>query len=418
MHILLPTILAVIVAIIASQPTNASIQSQRLEDTLFLYYAPFTWEVTEDGEEYWRSKYDALGMIDLRTIPQMSTPGAFDGDEQCCALISSAVAIPELDVEFISQGVNGITPRGERADIELFRVLTEDADATGQLRNKPLIPNRNGVVEAWIAPGTRLFLTSLSRDSIAWSSAMEVHRLDYDRIRRESGVEIARKVAGYWQLKYGEDIRTADQQRDGITSPETIIGDTFVEAVNTDLASHIATGPNGGFSWTELTNGFTVIGASDTVLGDSVVAENVARADSALSTDDHYAQIDRTSGSGATSFVSGIIRKANTATLTYYTNLYRSGVTWSLIKIIANVQTVLDDDATPPSGNGLVYIEANASTITGTFSGGGDILTASDTSITGNLYTGMRFFRAGEGDNFQAEDLPIPLSHRIFITHQ
>jgi hypothetical protein len=444
MQFLLLGLLSIAVLIVSAVPSFANAQSVgRLSEQINLYLIPWQWTEIQDEtgeviESYWGVKYPALGSIDLRTIPQMATPG---GVEQCCALISTLDEISESDVTFIAHGVNGTVTDFEsvsnrlrlrmsvidstmRADRLLSELLTAHSDPSGQLAWKPLIPDSNGTIEAWIAPEVRLFLDSISRDSIAWVKAMEVHQLDYDIIRRDSGIDVARKVAGYWLLKYGEDVRTVEQQRDGISNPTTSVGDTFNRADNVNInasdTGKTLDGVPATWQWVELVTGFDIASNRLQTNTTAVNADAIARVEQDLSSENIYSEIIQVNATGNISAASPAVRFDPTD-ITFYTCIKRSTLSqyiWG--KYIAGVPTFANIGPNETTSSpALIGCQIDDDTLTGYHD---SILkfTVTDTAITGFLRSGVRFRHGSsqlvQGDDFFSEDVPIPESHRIFIT--
>lgn len=103
----------------------------------------------------------------------------------------------------------------------------------------------------------------------------------------------AKKVLGArmadFRIKDWRELVPDDLQDWEPLPPSTIMGDTFVDTNGTALASHTATGTGGGFSWTE-TNGAWSI-SSNAVDLDSTIFLGSARAESDLSSANHYAEV-------------------------------------------------------------------------------------------------------------------------------
>lgn len=193
-------------------------------------------------------------------------------------------------------------------------------------------------------------------------------------------------------------------------------GATITESFNkadTDIL-----GPD--LTWTELIGDIDVVAnaAQFQTLGGS----SNARADSALASADHYAQFDviAISGSSASTMVAPgtVVRKDNTATLTYYlgrTTQREAGASgYELFKFVAGSATSLGSllNVLLPVTPFNLKTEANGSAIR-VLQAGIEKVSVADTAITGNLFTGIRAFQGasslkGSIDNFEAADLGVP----------
>jgi len=163
---------------------------------------------------------------------------------------------------------------------------------------------------------------------------------------------------------------------------------------------------------------WTVIEGDLDISGNEVVTvgtgRGTGRADSDLSTDNHYSQADETIATGSTgSRTTGVIaRKDATATLTYYESVaIWDTLTLRLRKRVAGTFTTLVSvaDATLTLGAFIsLKVEVNGSTIK-LFKNGVEQLSTTDTAITGNLRCGVSGLAGTTGnariDNFQASDL-------------
>src|SRR3990172_5565852 len=130
----------------------------------------------------------------------------------------------------------------------------------------------------------------------------------------------------------------------------------------------------------------------------------------ALSSDDHYAQVDITATIAGSNdkLVGPVIRKDNTATLTfYYGRLNDTLDIVQLYKFIAGVATQLGSNVavTPSLPNPIKLRATSSDQVILTYDGVDKITASPETSITGNLYTGVRAYGTVSVDNFEAGDI-------------
>lgn len=164
-------------------------------------------------------------------------------------------------------------------------------------------------------------------------------------------------------------------------------------------------------SWTE------VAGDWDRVSGE---AKNMtvdqlcdARCESALSTDDQYAQINVTNlGSGGKKgWLGPCVRFQSDAETCYTTFPYDYKSKQYLRKIVTGNETDLASAVSITISLPELYkVTADGSSIKG-YQAGTERISATDTDITGNLYTGIAGYWSGSGycvgDDFEADDLVV-----------
>lgn len=138
------------------------------------------------------------------------------------------------------------------------------------------------------------------------------------------------------------------------------------------------------------------------------IGDHHARADSDLSTDDHYAHAEYgASHSGNTGGV--LCRKDSSTTQTFY-RWGRFTSAWELAKFVSGTETILHDTyTTAPASGDTLRVSADGSTIKGYHIGSPPTERASvtDSAITGNLRCGLLFNVSTNTylDNFTASDL-------------
>ena len=288
---------------------------------------------------------------------------------------------------------------------EVWAALTAGADPDGLAGAKPLVPTTKGNLE--------LFLGALARrERFRWGSDPHTNRLR-DVLRSnfaglwERGHErVARKYLDDCCKKYGHgEWREFVPQKllahvPGRLPRETTITENFTRTDSANQIGNLLTWTQvGGLFGTSSNRGYKSSGAAN---------QQLVRADSDLSSDDHYAQI-ACYYPGAGTYHGPCARCPSSATETFYTVVTASddAIGYTL-KLVAGVQTNLGTAAAGTRSDGNVaHVEADGSTVTGTYNGG-TIWTGTDTAITGNVRCGVNQFAtsgAGTFDDFEAADL-------------
>lgn len=188
---------------------------------------------------------------------------------------------------------------------------------------------------------------------------------------------------------------------------ENFNGTDSVTLANTQLSWAEYTA--GEVEWQQLSNQLNLA-----VLNVGNFAENGLRVESDLASDDHYAEIDWVSVSGALTRTSGpTVRQASGSTITHYGFIYiADAATVQLAKMVSGSFTDIGGGAVAYtiSGGDTFRIEADGSTQDGLVNGSSK-RTGTDTAITGNLRAGMRGLGEGTStgniiwDTWKAEDL-------------
>lgn len=298
---------------------------------------------------------------------------------------------------------------GETPLSALWRVLTDLSETSGENRPKGLLPTARGDM--------KLYLGGLRRSerfsAATHTHVLEILRSDYDRIKTESQVrgdnELYLRVAGYWQRKYGFDVRSKSQKLDGIREPKTTIGDTFVEGSDVDLSAHTATGPNGGFSWTAVHGDINVTAASDDTASANN-ANNNYRAESDLSSDDQDVEVDVISNGGASDNHGPVARFASAAQ-SFYTIMHRDSDSgrYRLFKFTAGTPSQIGSSVNAASAGEPINLRlrVDGSSLEAFVDDVSVIGPNTDTSFTGQTRTGILQADTVILDNFEAADLAV-----------
>jgi hypothetical protein len=199
----------------------------------------------------------------------------------------------------------------------------------------------------------------------------------------------------------------------------TTIVDDFTRADGDTIGNQL--------SWTELVGDFDTVSNQASLT--TTATDCFARADSDLSTDDHYAQVvGRVTDDAGSTAVYAVFRKDSSATMSFYLfNADFSANTVRLFKCVAGSFTGL--------GGGAVSMTLDANTdyvVKGQANSDDTIVgyidavekqSVTDTSVTGNVRTGIGGFRTAGSvtfDLFEAADVgggPVVISFKPYYAN-
>lgn len=392
------------------------------------YLTEWVWDAAAlYGKGCWRKPHPTMPSIDLRSPVECAEKGTVNG--QASALPSCLIALPfqdnnlalylggDRDVAINNAGRNRVCdalgiPRGSITATTLLeaaaQLLVEQGDPTGQFRWKPLASESMHCGDTW---------AGLIKANPNWENKWrQTYQEDYRSIRQECIDGLLhpgtyKKWLSLQAKKHGRDYHEfipADLPDEGTLPYATDLGDTFVEGSDTALSSHTATGPNSGFSWSYQSGTWTVISASNDVDSASSEAHNNARADSDLSSADHYSQADVTLAAGTSRDGGVMVRCAAAADTAYIVLCADSSANYDTIlyRNIAGSYTEINDYGDSPGvPTARSYkLDVSGSTLTPT-RGGTPLTGQTDTNITGNVRTGIRAYSNNTTiDNFVASD--------------
>ena len=403
--------------------------------------APWSWN-TDDQEanpnHFWDIQ-DSVGLIDLRTVPEMGTPGpvaqgfGFAAFPNLTPLPPGSIPLGDGLSRSLTQrqknNVKAAFSLGENivaADLlgVIRELLVQHADPTGQARLKPLLPTVNGRMEMHLGGHSQVL--SEIYDPTAHPLVLELVQEDYRQVREETLGRMARGISNrdpqfhrrYLQAlveKYGrwfnwEELIPSDLPRETPLPHGTTLQDTFVETSDTSLDAHTATGPNSGFSWAEVEGDYLVVAATDRA-EDQSTSDNSARAESDLASADHFSENDISRSSGGGSRRAGAATRFAAAATTYYRFVIAlEDDEYQIAKVVTGTKTELfsavhDGDPDPDDIN-TVQGKSNGSTQE-LFFDAVSKLSGTDTAITGNVRAGIysRNNATYRHDNFKAEDV-------------
>jgi len=383
-----------------------------------LYLGQFESFTNSEGELAWKAPAAALGVLDLRSIPQCGDPGPVPQGFALFSYATAQVGNPLLTLHLGSDLRADLTPVQKSGIVTLLglppatvlddklgraiRQLLIDPtlyDPTGDIRYKPLqVHPRTRSVEADIGGFANVFSDRISQASI--DAHIAIFQNDYVRQRDVVGLDpaVLRRWVGAQSLLLFErvDREAADAllpvqyRTDGFERPQSSFTETWTRA-DANFAGDI-TGVD--HTWSGAVGTARVEGNKVQCGGVNQVVHRYCT--TALSTADHRHEADgqMTIGDTITRSVAISSRKAASATETgYFMHLIRDtdGHVRKLTKRVTGTETVIQADTTDPGGSVIAMgVEAIGSAIAGnsdatTFSG-------TDSTITGNLNVGFRTF--------------------------
>ena len=365
---------------------------------------------------------NALGLLDLRSNLQSGAPGPVPQGFGIF-VYPFAVAIPgaiplgtTLDTVLDAPVKAAIRAALALLDVPtatslkdmLWEILTTLADPTGLLRVKPLMPTVMGNLELYLGGFSLIRSENFDTSHPHWPQVLAVLREDYRRIREERKTfpqhndthkRVLASLAQQFRCDYHLFI-PPDLPDEGVLPPHTTITDNFNRADSDTLGTS-----SEGWSWTEVAGDTDIV--TNAAAAGGAGAGNRSRADSDLSTSNHYSQGDCSSVSGAASL--GTSTRFAAAASTFYMGIHANDTTdtYRIFKDISGTLTKLSGVNTTAPGAGAILDKMSSDGSTQEFTSGGTVRnTITDTSITGNLRGGL-----WEGpsphtiDNFEAADL-------------
>lgn len=390
----------------------------------YYYLAKWTW--ITGAESYWQAPEPALleATVDLRSLPLAGQAGTGEG----WLFASYRDVADPVDSVYLGTSLSGVLTTAQKDAIAqrlglteritsdalldvLWEVLTVHADPTGERAVKPLMPTSRLDLELHLG-GHSLVRAKRLRPNVdpEWPKVLAVLQEDYRRIRQQVLLgRLAdgqhRRVLDFWQEQFGVSYRTfipRDLPDERPLRHQTTISESFNKADSDILGPDLV--------WTELQGDADVV--SNQCQFQNLGGVTLIRADSDLSSSDHYAQIVVNNWDIANASVGPVVRKDGTATVTLYDGLYRTNVSQYVIqKLVNNTSTDLQTFSdTRPGLPATLKLQVNGSTLK-LFLSTTEKVSVTDTSITGNLRCGVREFQGSTAspkvsiDDFTAADV-------------
>lgn len=397
----------------------------------YTYLGPYRW-VSDPAEPHWARPAACVGAVDLRGATAQAQADGAPG-------IGVFVTRRKLGADYTLLGndepdeikttgklrdawesVAGFRPQGDTVDRMLLDHLTRGSDPDGEAGPRTLMPRRQGRAHWFnlhLGRKVRAIPFAWGEDAEATERVRAMLRREFRRLMRDAGDgrlkdrRHHRRVLDFWCEQYGlkgardwEDLVPADLRADvpGRLPHETIIDDTFnrADAVGLGTAS-------GGFGWSNQGAGSWNT-ASNTA--EAQGSDSVVRADSDLSSADHYAQFQVTQEKLTNPAGSaGPLTRYSASAQTYYMGRRRADTNNAeIFKRVAGTLTSLAAAAWSATAPYTVQTESVGSDHT-VYGEAVSRVTVTDTSIAGGTRTGMRDNASGgtktRVDNYEASDV-------------
>jgi hypothetical protein len=366
---------------------------------------PFEWKLNLVGTiPGWAAPAQSRLVFDLRTLAQSASSGPVPSGKaifvtaDAVALGSPYREIPDsigpaarnaIENELEITGVTATNRRQLMIDF-----LTQHADPDGVTFSRPLLPGSDGRLRVALLDGE--FFHALDPSSPYWAKIVRVYQEAYraHRLRVLAG----QAATGFHRRFLGRLIRKLkfdyhlfipnDLPGETPLEPQTTITDNFNRADAGTLGSS-----SEGWSWAAVNGNMEIVGNEAHNI--SGVGGARQRAESDLSSDDHYAQVvDVANASGC------LAVRFSASADTAYLFITDSG---RIFKCETGSLTELAASSTPSPGS-VQKLQCNGSLIT-IYDDGVQMTSVVDTAIVGHTRTGMYADNSSHMDNFEASDL-------------
>lgn len=390
-----------------------------------LYLGQWEWYTEVDEKlqrSYWRPPGgNATGVIDLRSLAQCAKPGGIP-EGYGLFVYNTEQSSPLLQYNLGTDLERNITIT-DRSGLETFlgkRVLSNKLSDVIE----ELLVVHYDIKNGWkpltgsLRSGIKIYLGGIIVSEAVpegHNATIAVFQDDYIRNRMDYSLEDLRRWTGYmmWSLwgrmsdSLAQELLPDPYKSDGWLPPHTTITDNFNRADSTSLGSS-----SEGWSWTETQGNIDIV--TNRAQARAVGVQS-ARAESSLSSDAHLSQCVATH-SGASSNKCGVAVRFSASATTYYKYQARPAtatVQHEIIKVVTGTETSLFTQTGNAFSSGdTIKCDVDSSNLIRGLVNGVLRISGTDTSITGNLRTGI----AGEEnvadriqwDDFLAEDLTVP----------
>ncbi|HUT35048.1 MAG TPA: hypothetical protein VNE39_16275 [Planctomycetota bacterium] len=381
----------------------------------YYYLGPWQWGGEPEG---WHAPSGTVGAIDLRALadqaaagPEPRGVGLFATTDPLGAeylFLGDALDAPLSDAqaeEWVRLvGIGGLDARTVLD--ALWETLTERSDADGQHGPLPLDCTTAGVLELHLAGHSLVKSARFQPKDEHWKQLRKLRQAEYKAIRKEvlkgtQKTNLHRMLSGIWARKYAVDYREflGSEPDEPPVRPETTIAESFDKADSDDL------GPD--LPWTDLIGNFRVLSNQAYT---SSTSHSESRADSDLSSSDHYAQADF-----CIAHTGVRARQSASARTCYSLHLSASDSKLRIYKQITGTYTQLavTASAITPALPEPYRISCDGSSLKG-YQAGVERISTTDTAIPTGTRGGIYGYRYGGAeparilDNFEAADLAAP----------
>jgi len=385
---------------------------------------------------HWQAPYSEYktGNIDLRSLPQSGKKG---GTPEGYAIFSYSQKINDSKLDYLGSDVDAVVSKTIKDTLKnklgissnftkttfkdiLWEILTTKADPTGQTRAKPLMPNHKGKIKLNLAKETIKEIALVPFVSPEWENVLAVVHLDYKKMLLTETHEKVAKVLDAWEDKYGVSYETFIPEDATIKLAslphETTYTDDFNCADNWTRDCDL--------DWTATHDTCRI--KDNQGATDRTGRTTRCRAEEDTSSDDMYALYDGITLTNASSFCQGGVQIRMEASGNFDGMLLHivnnsAGDTVQIYKQVNDSFTSLASATTPtvPTTEEKWYFEGDGSDFSGEQEDI-EIVSVTDTSITGNTRGGDRSYRQNSTnvvyDNFEVGDLGgAPSRRRISI---
>ena len=353
-----------------------------------LYIAPLVWD-TSGGQpfNYWRMHARARAMFDLRSAAACAIQGGIPGESLVFA--TGPAPIPS-DWELLGEAGNDLLSAAAKVRLGvtanrlaggLMERLIDSADDTNLIRNHPLWPDKEGRIRWTLGP----LDINLAPDRLAswWPTVMRGMK----KMVQNAPLAVRRKAL---HVMLTRNLRIAPTRQNAIDwldvdddpeSPSTTIRDDFNRGDSATVGSS-----SEGWSWTEVEG--TDFSISGNAMAGAHATQGTARAESSLSSADHYTQVEWTVGTTGISGIAPCTRFDPSANTMYFYLVRPDGSSYLYKYITGSFTQIGTTGAISPSLPDTVRCDVSGTNLTGFFNGVSD-RTGSDSSITSNLRTGV-----------------------------
>lgn len=381
-----------------------------------IYLGRYIW-TTDDLGPHWAAPAGSVAAIDLRPVSSCAKAGIVEGwglfdipsnppaTANLIPLAASMDTVPTNQIRNkIASTLNITVGSTETLGDILWRILTVDRDLIGANMCPGVLPDKGPL---------RISLGQFKREKpfavgqgAEWPGVQADLQRQYRQLYNDAQAGLIPpkhylKVLDFWC----EDYKTADWSlfvpadlpQEAPIPHSTTLNESFNKANG-------ALGPD--LTWTVTAGGVGVV--SNQAIPQNASVFNSARAESDLSSSNHYAQVTLTElGNGITHF-GPAARYSSSAVTCYRAIEYGADNNMYLSKIVAGTETHLGNVAITPSIPEPIKIECNGSTITA-YQNGVSRVSLTDTSITTGIRTGLHGYGIGVTaptvDSFVAADL-------------
>lgn len=394
------------------------------------YLGPWQWVESEPGEGYFAPPEGALA-LDLRNTEQCSKAGVQDG----FGLFATDGTLKDYDLlgsghlseirtggklQDTWESLLGYRPNGDTLGDLLWGHLTAGADPAGESTCKPLVPRADRWIELLLGervraekftfgthPHTNRLKALLQRDLERVRADSESGKL-IDPVTKQADTSYHRRVMLAMCEKYRCQFADLKPRDWPISDTPLVHRTTITESFNTSDGDTL--GPD--LTWAEVDGDWDIVSNQAAMVSNFGSTMRDARAESDLSSTDHYAQATHIIGSRIGGVCTRFASAAETAYIGYTRVVHGSNGICNVSKVVAGTLTSLADSSTHNNATAFtIRSESNGSTIR-TLHDGAEEASLTDTSITSGTRCGLAGYDpTGSGssdpllDAFEAGDL-------------